>query len=343
VVAAIDSILASSYTNVEAIVIDDGSEDNTPGVIAKYTDPRIRYFRTKNGGMSAARNHGLDQARGEYIAFLDSDDAWMPWKLAAQIELLRRHSDVGLVWTDMSAVERSGEVVATRYLRTYYYGAYDQVPIEKVMTKAGTLRDLTSAAPVELLNCAYYIGDVFREMFLGSLVHPSTAVVRRERVRRAGRFNFAVTGPGGEDYHFYYCVSEHGPVALLDVPTVFYRIDDPHALSKNGLAQARGNLNVLAYWVARNRPALPEQTVRARMAGAYEWLGTEELYGGEPRAARAHLWKSLRLAPDVTVARRILLSLFPKPIIPTLRKIKHLVKRNSTHVLLWFVMISQAR
>ena len=74
----IDSILSQSYQNIEAIVIDDGSTDNTWGVISAYNDQRIRYFYQANGGLSAARNSGLEVARGEFIAFLDSDDEWNP-------------------------------------------------------------------------------------------------------------------------------------------------------------------------------------------------------------------------------------------------------------------------
>ena len=82
----LDSVLAQTYSNFEAIVIDDGSADRTRAVVSAYRDPRIKYSYKENGGLSSARNAGLDLARGEFIAFLDSDDVWHSWKLAAQVD-----------------------------------------------------------------------------------------------------------------------------------------------------------------------------------------------------------------------------------------------------------------
>lgn len=71
---AIDSLLAQTYTDVEFVVVDDGSTDGTPDVVAGYTDPRVRYVRRHNGGLAVARNTGLSAARGEFVAFMDDDD-----------------------------------------------------------------------------------------------------------------------------------------------------------------------------------------------------------------------------------------------------------------------------
>jgi glycosyltransferase involved in cell wall biosynthesis len=328
---AIDSILAQSYDRLEVIVIDDGSQDNTLAVVAKYDDPRVRYFRTENGGMSAARNRGLAQARGEFIAFLDSDDTWFPWKLAAQIEILRREPEVGAVWSDMSAfVDDPDHIVEDRYLRSFYT-AYQRFDIAGVLQLAGTVGDVSADAPARVRDCPYYVGSVFREMFIGSLVQPSTAVVRRERVRKAGGFDFELTGPGAEDYHFYYKISEHGAIAFLDAPTTTYRIGEPSQLSRATLAQARGNLNVVLHWLARKRPPLPDEVERTRVTGAYQWAGKEELFGGNIAAARHNLREALRLEPKARTFVLYLLSLMPDGTVGALRSIKHkLVKQSAS-------------
>lgn len=93
VVQAIESVLAQG-AETEVIVVDDGSTDDTAVVIAPFMD-RIRYVRTENGGVSAARNRGIIEARGEWIAFLDSDDVWSAGKLQRQIEcIVRTGADV---------------------------------------------------------------------------------------------------------------------------------------------------------------------------------------------------------------------------------------------------------
>jgi len=90
---AIDSVLAQTYTNFELIVVDDGSTDNTRQVLQPYMN-RIRYIFQENAGCSTARNTGLKEAKGEWIAYLDSDDIWMPEKLQTQVEDVCSFPDV---------------------------------------------------------------------------------------------------------------------------------------------------------------------------------------------------------------------------------------------------------
>ncbi len=93
VAQTLDSILAQSYSNLEVIVVDDGSTDGTGEMIRERYGDRVRYFRQDNAGPSAARNWGIEQARGEYIAFLDDDDLWLPTKIERQVAALQRAPD----------------------------------------------------------------------------------------------------------------------------------------------------------------------------------------------------------------------------------------------------------
>ena len=108
----IESVLAQDLSPeaVEVIVVDDGSTDETGAFLdARYGDnPRVRVFHIPNGGVARARNFGLEQARGEFIAFLDHDDLWLPQKLRLQLERIESEAKVGVVYSSWVAVDETG-------------------------------------------------------------------------------------------------------------------------------------------------------------------------------------------------------------------------------------------
>jgi glycosyltransferase involved in cell wall biosynthesis len=103
---AIDSVLAQSHANLELLVVDDGSRDGTAGLLDRYAG-QITVISQQPAGAYVARNRALAQARGELVAFIDSDDAWHPDRLAAQVPLMRR-PEVGLVFGDAAHVRPGG-------------------------------------------------------------------------------------------------------------------------------------------------------------------------------------------------------------------------------------------
>lgn len=107
VARAVDSALAQDHEPKEVIVVDDGSTDGTPGVLARY-GRRIRVVRQPNRGLPAARNAGLHAARGELVAFLDADDRWLPGKLAAQVALMRERPELGFCATEAWLEDEAG-------------------------------------------------------------------------------------------------------------------------------------------------------------------------------------------------------------------------------------------
>jgi glycosyltransferase involved in cell wall biosynthesis len=108
----IQSILNQTFQDFEIIVVDDCSNDDTEQMLASYNDPRIRYIRHQtNSGAAIARNTGIDSSTGEYIAFLDSDDQWLPEKLAKQLNLFQEcSSEVGFIYTGFAAVDECDRV-----------------------------------------------------------------------------------------------------------------------------------------------------------------------------------------------------------------------------------------
>jgi glycosyltransferase involved in cell wall biosynthesis len=110
---AVDSVLSQTFKDYEIIIIDDGSKDDTKDVLAPYMD-RVRYVHQANAGISKARNHGIELAKGQYIAFLDSDDYWAPEKLEVQAEILDGNPKVGIVYGRMPIVNEHGEVLGMK-------------------------------------------------------------------------------------------------------------------------------------------------------------------------------------------------------------------------------------
>lgn len=306
----IDSLLAQSYEQFEAIVVDDGSTDDTPAVMTRYTDPRIRYIRKEHGGLSATRNVGFEHARGEFIAFLDSDDLWLPWKLKAQIALFERRPDVGMIWSDMSTFVTIGDIVHERHLRTYY-AAYQHHDIEELCNRIGSLAELSPEVPAQYTDCGYYVGTIFPEMFFGNLVHPPTAIVRRSRLQQSGGFEVAVTGHGADDFHFYLRVTEKGPVAFIDAPTIHYRVHAQQMSTVYSLAEAHSNLRLVEHWAPRVEHLVPKHRIDDRRAGTLAWAGSEELSAGNAAVARRYLWRSLKLRPTYHTAMQLATALIP--------------------------------
>lgn len=99
--SAIESILSQTYTNWELYIVDDGSTDDTESVVGKYVNNKIHYIKCDHSGVHAVvRNIGIRKARGEWVAFLDDDDLWLPNKLERQIDVVNRRKDVGLICTN---------------------------------------------------------------------------------------------------------------------------------------------------------------------------------------------------------------------------------------------------
>jgi glycosyltransferase involved in cell wall biosynthesis len=163
---AIDSVLQQTYENIEIIVIDDGSTDHTEAVLKPYTE-RIRYFKKPNGGPSAARNMGIAEAQGEFIAFQDADDLWLPEKLQLQMDYLTAHAEIAVVYTDLTQFDLQGQVSISLVER---YGAIPS-------------------------------GYIFEELLVNHAITLSSVIVRRSCIDEVGAFDESLIG--AEDYNFY--------------------------------------------------------------------------------------------------------------------------------------------
>ena len=121
---AVDSVLAQEYRDFELIVVDDGSRDDTAAVLAGYGDA-VRVVGKSNGGLSSARNAGISAARGDYVAFLDADDWWLPTKLARQVDLMEGRPDLVFCSTTTAVQTPEG-----RHLPDWRCGPGDRPALE---------------------------------------------------------------------------------------------------------------------------------------------------------------------------------------------------------------------
>lgn len=313
---ALESVIAQTWPAVEVIVVDDGSAEDIGSATSAF-GPKVRLVRQANAGVTAARNRGLGEARGEYIAFLDSDDSWDTDKLATQLAVFAARPELVLVWTDMRAVNELGITIAPDYLRTYYDSAYARPELAKVLPVAGTVGDIAPQAPPALHRAPVRIGDIFGLMLYGNLVHTSTAVIRRSRVTLGGGFD-PVLARSGEDYEFHWRTSWFGPAALIDAPLVNYRVGAGDQLSSDEWAyeRARSALIAVSYWLDAAAGQLNQsaQAVRLRRAELQQWCGERRVLRGEGGGLK-HLVASLRHAPFTGRTWALLaLGLCPPPV-----------------------------
>lgn len=185
----IDSVLVQTSSDFELIVINDGSKRETSNIIKSYTDPRIRYYYQKNKGMAAARNRGIELARGECIAFLDHDDIWLPEKLETMIKLLREneYKKIGMVYSQV------------KYL---YPGALGSAQNEPIIPEERQYKELLLHNLIKSASCIIIPRFVFDDN-------------QNLRFR-----DFAVPC---DDYDFYLRLSLRYKIKYYPVPLVLYR------------------------------------------------------------------------------------------------------------------------
>ncbi len=203
---AIDSVLAQTYTDFEIIVVDDGSTDNTKSVLEKYSE-RVKYFYQMNKGVSAARNKGIREASGEFIAFLDSDDAWLSFKLAEQVEILDNNPDVSLVFSDAELLEG---VERRRY------------SLERTENKDIISNFQKTVLGLQFNDGSYFKEDLFEELLDHNLMLTPTVLLRKKILEKTKYFNEGLLL--AEDYDLWIRVARETPLAFLNRVTATIRI-----------------------------------------------------------------------------------------------------------------------
>jgi len=190
---AIDSVLKQSYTDIEIIIVDDGSSDGTNRLIRHAFGAGVRYIHQSNRGVSAARNTGIAAARGEYIAFLDSDDWWRLDKIAQQLNVLQQSPQYQVCYTNEKWFMNGQPINQHKHHQKFS-------------------------------------GWVFEKALPLCLISPSSALMHRSVLERIGGFNEIL--PVCEDYDLWLRLTALYPVIFLDQPLVYKRGGHADQLSR---------------------------------------------------------------------------------------------------------------
>jgi glycosyltransferase involved in cell wall biosynthesis len=277
---AVQSVIEQTYSPVEVIVVDDGSTDDTRERLVPQNG-RIRYVYQSNGGLSKARNHGINEAQGELIAFLDADDQWLPEKLQKQWECLRANPDAPLVHTDFYRLcEPSGAIV---------YKYRDQKRL--------------------------FSGYCYSEFFWGNSVLPSTVLVTRLCLEEIGQFDEEIRGASTQDLDLWIRLARYFPLSYIDEPLVLYR-EHPTNASRNQRMMLEDEYYVLAkaLWAdPALLQAIGRNRVQRRMSELAFGAGYANVDAGDLRRARRYFRIALRYTPQSVKTWAFWISTFLPP------------------------------
>ncbi len=201
----VESVIKQTFTDLEVLIINDGSSDQIVQWVSQLTDPRIKLISQENQGLPGARNTGITHAQGEYIAFLDADDLWEPSKLEKQVECFEKAPEVGLVYTWTTLIDSLRKPIGI----TFNY-------------------DLE--------------GKVWEQILVVDAVgNGSSAMVRRNCFNTVGNFDTSLTW--GEDWDMWIRIAAQYPFAVVKEYLTLYR-QHPGSMSKN-LEKSLKNLDIV--------------------------------------------------------------------------------------------------
>jgi glycosyltransferase involved in cell wall biosynthesis len=264
---ALESVRTQTHTNFEALVVDDGSTDRTMEIASKYAtdDTRFRCLKQSNAGSAVARNTALKQARGQWIAFLDSDDVWFPTKLETQLRLSNEDSAANLLFSNYW-IWNGGQDRCLRYSRRREFPE----------------------------------GDLVGRLYRGNTFGTSTVMVRRDMMDRVVGFDPELRHV--HDWDLWLRISEAGMHARgVWEPQIRYRIWSGN-VTANRVRNATFAVRVMEKAVARassqSSVQLADYRYGLRLAQARLELATaQSLIESSPREARAAVFRAWRCRP----------------------------------------------
>lgn len=258
--AAIRSALDQTYGDLEVLVVDDGSTDDTREVVASFTDPRVKYFYQQNRGLSAARNTGLTHATGEFVTFLDSDDEFLPEKLETLLGAFRREPELG-------------------------FAAGQAVLIDQDGRELGEVFDRPLPANTS-------------ELLLGNPLHVGSVLLRRSWQQRVGLFDETLRSY--EDWDMWLRLARAGcRMVWVPRPVSRYRFHQEQ-MTRIGAQMTKATFAVLEKtYAASNLPPDWGAKKDEAYSRAFLRAAAQSYLGGDTAAGCNHMREAVRLNPSL--------------------------------------------
>ncbi len=239
----LNSVLKQTLSNLEIIVINDGSTDESLEKIATIKDPRVQVFSYPNAGVAVSRNRGIERARGEYISFLDADDLWTPDKLEAQLKALQEnpHAAVAYSWTDY--IDEAGNFL--------YHGSHISIN-----------------------------GDVTAKLLFKNFIeNGSNPLIRRHALVKVGEFDSSLSP--AEDWDMWLRLAARYHFVAVPQPQILYRMS-PSASSANISKMEIQGLKVIERALSLGSESL-QSLKKPSIANFYQYLMFRALTGNPSR------------------------------------------------------------
>ena len=283
----LESILSQGYRDLEVIVVDDGSTDNTQEVLKPFLSS-IRYYPQEHGGISPAYNRCLELSTGEYVAFVDADDALIWGSLEVRLSLLEANPRVGLVYGQVLDINEQGRVLGLRKPR-FARGSYIREGQEEL-----------------------------KDLLLASYLPTSAIMVRKQCFEEVGGFWPGVSS--AEDWHMWIRVATRYPIAYMARPLAKRPIHLGNISHRQGLEEFERNHYLILDSLFRNGGATQAYyRYRARAYGTVHYKTAQLAYQrGKMGLARRHLNTAFRIHPRALTESRGLhwLGLWAKTFLP---------------------------
>ncbi len=279
---AIDSVLNQTYNNFEIVIVDDASSDDTESVVLNYHDKRISYIRldTAKGG-NFARNLGVKQSNGQYIAFLDDDDEWLPSKLYKQLQIFEKDESIGLVYT-------GAEVIHTAYDSKY-----------KIMPQK--MGDLSTS--ILTFN---YIGTT------------SSVMIKRELFEKVGGFDIDM--PQLQDYDLWIRVCQLSKIGFVKESLINYYVHTCTNQITSSVSKNQKAIEMIDKKYESLIAKLSEKEQKKRFCQRYNAVGKRKLKSGEKKEARKCFIRSFLSSPNFVSVKFYIASFFNYNFILKLRR-----------------------